>query len=454
MVGCFLRSDSRFCSPVILHQTMLPVTRITLPNGLLVLLKEIHTAPVISHWIWYRVGSRDEVPGITGISHWVEHMQFKGTPQFPAGVLDRAISRDGGHWNAMTHFDWTTYYETLPADKIDLALRLEADRMMHSVFDPAEVESERTVIISERQGHENEPMFRLGEEVQAAAFRVHSYHHEIIGDTDDLRSIRHEDLTSHYRSYYHPGNAVLAIAGDFETEAMLERIRELYSDNIPGDMPRRSTRTEPPQSGERRVIVEGPGDTTYLQLAYHAPAAADADFMPTMALDSLLSGPGNLNMFGEGISNRTSRLYRALVEGELAVSLHGGVHATIDPFLHVFTAIPRPDKEPKSVIAAVDAEIARLQDDPPSADELARAVKQARALFAYGSERISNQAYWLGFSEMIASYDWYTGYLERLETVTPEDVQRMAQTYLRPQNRVVGIYLPDGSIIEADAEES
>ena len=133
------------------------ITRVKLANGMLVLLKEIRTAPLISHWVWYRVGSRDEVPGVTGISHWVEHMQFKGTPAFPPQYLDKAISRDGGYWNAMTYIDWTTYYETMPSDKIDLALRLEADRMVNSSYDPEEVASERTVIISERLGSENSP---------------------------------------------------------------------------------------------------------------------------------------------------------------------------------------------------------------------------------------------------------------------------------------------------------
>ena len=175
------------------------ITRIHLSNGLLVLLKEIHTAPIISHWIWYRVGSRNEIPGYTGISHWVEHMQFKGTPQFPAGVLDREISRQGGYWNAFTHLDWTTYFETLPVDKIDLALRLEADRMTNSLFTEEDVASERTVIISERQGNENEPLFRLSEEVQAAAFRVSPYHHEVIGDMVDLYHIQRDDLYQHYR---------------------------------------------------------------------------------------------------------------------------------------------------------------------------------------------------------------------------------------------------------------
>src|SRR5882672_7717632 len=191
------------------------LTQVTLANGLKVLLKEIHTAPIISSWLWYRVGSKDEVPGRTGISHWVEHMQFKGTPQFPANILDKAVSREGGSWNAFTYMDWTTYYETMPADKIDLALRLEADRMANSSFDVEEVESERTVIMAEREGSENEPLSLLGEAVQQAAFRIHSYHHEVIGDMADLRSMTRDDLYGHYRSYYVPNNAVLAVAGDF-----------------------------------------------------------------------------------------------------------------------------------------------------------------------------------------------------------------------------------------------
>jgi zinc protease len=162
-------------------------------------------------------------------------------------------------------------------------------------------------------------------------------------------------------------------------------------------------------------------------------------------LDSLLSGPGNLNMFGGGLSNKTSRLYRSLVEKELAVTVSGGLQATIDPYLHGIVAIVHPQHSPDEVIAAVEDEIHRLQNDLPAPDELARAVKQARALFAYGSESITNQAFWLGFSEMFASYDWFLEYLERLASVTPEDVQRAAQTYLRRQNRVLGIYLPDGA---------
>jgi zinc protease len=418
------------------------VTKVKLSNGLSILLKEMHTAPIISHWVWYRVGSRDEVAGITGITHWVEHMQFKGTPQFPGNVMDRVISRLGGAWNAFTYLDWTTYFETMPADQIDLALKLEADRMTASLFDPAEVASERTVIISERQGNENEPLFRLSEEVQAAAFRVHSYHHEVIGDLADLQTIQREDLYRHYRTYYAPNNAVLVVAGDFRTEQMLARIRELYEPIGEGGLPPRKIRPEPEQSGERSVIVEGPGETTYVQAAYRAPQASHPDFFPYTVLDSLLTGPSSLNMFGGGISNKTSRLYRALVDQELAVSVYGGIQATLDPFLYTITMTIHPNSTEEKALAAMQQEIQRLQDDPPPADELARAVKQARALFAYGSESISNQGFWLGFAEMFSGYEWFENYLDNLAAVTPQDVQRIAQTYLRPQKRILGIYKP------------
>jgi zinc protease len=418
------------------------LTKLTLPNGLLVILKEIHTAPIISHWIWYRVGSRDEKPGNTGVSHWIEHMLFKGTPQFSASVLEKTISRDGGFWNAMTYLDWTTCFETMPADKIDLALRLEADRMKNCLFDPAEVEAERTVIISERQGYENEPMFRLSEEIQSIAFRIHPYHHEVVGDLVDIQSMNRDDLYHHYRTYYNPNNAVLSIAGDFDIQHILERVKQIYEPLEPGPQPYRLNRPEPLQNGERRVTLEGPGDTTYLQIAYHIPASTHPDFLALTVLDSLLTGPSNLNIFGGGISNKTSRLYLALVERELAVSVQGGLHATLDPFLHVITCIVHSQHTAEEVLSAIDAEIHRLQDDPPPQLEVSRAVKQARALFAYGSESVTNQAFWLGFSEMFADLDWFLNCLENLSKVTPQDVQRAARTYLIPQNRIYGVYLP------------
>ncbi len=417
-------------------------TKLQLSNGLTVLLKEIHTAPITSLWLWYRVGSRNEIPGVTGVSHWAEHMQFKGTERFPAEVLDKAVAREGGYRNALTFLDWTTYFETLPADKIDLALELEADRMYNSLFTEEDVELERTVIISERQGHENEPMFLLTEEVHAAAFRVHSYHHEVIGDLIDLQTMQREDLYNHYRTYYVPGNAILTVAGDFTVEDMLARIQELYEPLPDGSLPELRMRPEPAQSGERIINVEGPGETTYVQVVYHAPAASDPDFFPYLVTDSLLTGPSSLNVFGGGISNKTSRLYKALIEGELAVSIHGGLTATIDPYLHTIVATVHPESTAERVVLTLDDEINRLQDSPPPQDEVDRAVKQARALFAYGSESITNQAFWMGYSEIFDTYDWFLNYLDRLAEVTPEEVQRIAQTYMKPGNRVRGVYHP------------
>jgi zinc protease len=425
-----------------------------LSNGLTVHLKEIHTAPLISHWVWYRIGSRDEIPGKSGVSHWVEHMQFKGTPVFPASVLDKAISREGGSWNAFTYLDWTAYYETLPAEKIDLALRLESDRMVNCLYEAQEVESERTVILSEREGSENEPLFRLGEAVQSACFQTHPYRNEIIGSTADLHALTRDDLYNHYRSNYHPANAILAVAGDFETRAMLARIEELYGAIPAGPAPQRAVLVEAPPAAEQRLEVNGPGKTTYLQLSYRAPAACEPDFFAFSVLDSLLTGPSSLNMFGGGgVSNKTSRLYRLLVETELAISASGGLQATLDPFLYdtIMTVHPRSSTE--AVLAAYDAEIQRLQETAVPEAEVARAIKQARALFAYGSENITNQAFWLGYAEMFDRYDWFTGYLDRLAGVSAADVQRAAQKYLRPEQRVVGVYRPSGEEVELEEEE-
>ncbi|MBW6465382.1 MAG: insulinase family protein [Brevefilum sp.] len=418
---------------------------ITLSNGLSIHLKEIHTAPIISTWVWYRVGSRNETPGKTGISHWVEHMQFKGTQAFPAGILDREISRVGGVWNALTHLDWTTYFETLPAHIFDISLSLEADRMINSQFDGLEVERERTVIISEREGNENQPLFLLGEAVQNKAFSQHPYQHEVIGEKEDLHTITRDDLYHHYRRFYQPANAVLAIAGDFETQSMLERINQIFGEIPPGESVKQKLPLEPPQTGEKSVHVTGPGETSYMQIAYHAPSASNPDFFTLTVLDSLLTGPSSLNMFGSGgTSNKTSRLYRALVEGEISVSCQGVLQATLDPYLYSINLTVHPFHTPEEVLNAVDQEIQRVLDSPVTSAEIERAIKQAKALFAFSSENISNQAFWLGYAEMFDSYDWFENYVDHLAQVTPEKVLEIARTYLHPNNRVVGFYTPEG----------
>ena len=412
------------------------ITQVTLKNGMKVMLKEIHTAPIISSWVWYRVGSRDEPTGKTGISHWTEHMQFKGTKKFPANVLDKSISREGGRWNASTSRDSTRYFETMPADKIDLALRLEADRMKNSIFDEKEVASERTVIISEREGLENEPTFRLSEAIQQTAFHVHPYHHEIIGDMADLRTITRDDLYNHYRQYYVPNNAILTIAGDFQTKSMLKRIEELFAPIPKGKTPPRLIRPEPDPKGEVRLNVSGPGETTFIQVAYRFPHAAHPDYFPLQVLDSLLGG-------ASGLSYKTSRLYRSLVDKEYAVDVSSWPEATIDPFLYRIIITNHPKRKVETTLAALDAEIQKLQEKRVSKDEITRAVKQARAVFAYGSENITNQAFWMGYAEIFSSYQWFTNHLANLAKVTPQDIQRVAQQYFQPKNRVIGVYTPD-----------
>jgi zinc protease len=369
-------------------------------------------------------------------------MQFKGTEQFPANVLDKSISREGGTWNAFTYIDWTAYFETMPADKIDLALRLEADRMSNSRFISEEVASERTVIISEREGSENEPLFLLGEAVQQTAFRIHPYHHEVIGDMADLRAMTRADLYSHYRTFYIPNNAVMAVAGDFDTQSMLGRIKELFEPISGGSEPSRLARPEPVQNGEVRLSVEGPGTTSYVQVCYRFPEASHPDFFPLTVLDSLLAGPSNLNMFSGGISNKTSRLYRALVDKEYVVSVHGGAQATIDPFMYTITMTIHPRRKPEEALAALDREIQRVKEEKVTKEEITRAIKQARALFAYGSENITNQGFWLGYAEMFADYKWFETYLDKLSGVTAKDIQRVANEYFKLQSRVVGTYIP------------
>jgi zinc protease len=417
----------------------------TLSNGLTVVLRESRRVPVTTFWVWYRVGSRNEVPGITGIAHWAEHMLFKGSQAFPKGEIDKQIGRNGGVMNGFTWLDFTTFFETLPADRIDLGLRIESDRMANALFDPQEVAVERTVIISERQGAENEPTFLLNEEVGAAAFRVHPYHHETIGDMCDLESISQADLWRHYQTHYGPNNAIAVAVGDFETPKMLARIDSLFGSLDPRSNPVPVNRPEPPQRGERRVELEGPGSTAYLQVAYHAPAASEPDFFPMAVLTTILTGASGMNLMGGSPPNRSSRLYRTLVESGLAANVSGSLSPTLDPYLYSISATVRAGRGQEEVEAALDAEIERVLAEPISASQLETAVKQTKAQFAYSSESVTSQGFWLGCSAVVADTEWFDSFLERLEAVTEDDVHRVANTYLAPRNRTVGQYVPLGA---------
>ena len=380
------------------------IKKVVLDNGLTVVLREMHHAPVASFWAWYRVGSRNEVPGITGVSHWVEHMLFKGTPAYPQGEFDRLVSREGGAFNGMTWLDFTTYFESLPSDRIDLALRVEADRMQNAVFDPDETNLERTVIISERQGNENNPGFLLGEALQAAAFQASSYHHSVIGWQHDLETMTRDQLFGHYKTYYVPNNAVISVAGDFQADEMLARIQELFGSIPRGrDVPAPAGK-EPAQRGERRVVVEGPGTTSYVELCFHAPAATHPDYFPLVVLDSVLGGAKGMSLFSGGAPNRSSRLYKALVDTGLAADADCSISSTIDPFLFSFSSTVREGHTAQEVEDAYQREIDRVIEEPVTADELAKAIKQTRAQFAYSSESVTDQGYWLGFQRIVGRH--------------------------------------------------
>ncbi len=417
-----------------------------LDNGLTVILREMHHAPVASFWIWYRVGSRNERPGITGASHWVEHMMFKGSPQFPPGSLDRLVSREGGRWNAFTTNDFTAYYETLPADRIDLALRLESDRMVNAIMTDKEVESERTVIISERQMYENQPSFQLREELIAAAFRIHPYHHEVIGHQADLETISRDELYDHYQRHYRPGNAVVVVTGDFDSQDMMARIEKLFGPIPAGASIDLIPRSEPAQQRERRVTVNGPGETAYLTYAYRAPEGTHPDFYPLVLLNAAYAGGSSLGFFGGGTTNKSSRLYKTLVGTDLAAAVYGLVSPSIDPYLYIISAIARPNRLLDDIEAALDQELGRLVQEPVTGRELEKALKRAKAQFVMAGESVTGQAQMLGLAEMVAGdHRWYEKTLESLNNVTLEDIDRIRNKYLRKENRTVGRYYPAGN---------
>jgi len=261
-----------------------------LDNGLKILIQEIHIAPLASVWCWYKVGSRDEMPGCTGVSHWVEHMNFKGTTNIPREKVKGIIEEFGGSWNGYTWIDQTTYLETATRDALDRMLFIEAERMANGLYEPGECESERTVIISELEGGENDPDQLLEMEVNAAAFKAHPYGHPTIGWLSDLQRMTRDDLYSYYRRHYIPNNATLVVVGDVDADDVIRRANHHFGAIPPGAVPTRTLSVEPAQLGERRVVVEKEGTTAYLKVAYHAPAATGEGFFPLLLIDSVLTG--------------------------------------------------------------------------------------------------------------------------------------------------------------------
>jgi len=417
----------------------------TLDNGLRVILREVRERPLVGVWMWYRVGGRNELPGTTGVSHWVEHMLFKGGKRFGKGEITKEISRRGGALNAFTWIDCTAYFETLPAAEIDLSLAIESDRIYDTRFEPEEAEAERTVVISEREGSENYPEFWLREEVQAVAWREHPYRLGVIGPKSDLRAMTRENLYDHYKRYYMTNNATLVMVGDFSSAELLDKIHAEFDKHPAGPPPPKLQIEEQPQTGERRVSVSRPGPTSYVMLAYHAPQASHVDAAAMVVLSSLLGGASSPIAWGgaRGLG-RSSRLYRALIDGEIASSVSAGYELTVDPYLFAIDATLRNGVEPARAEAAITTEIARIQREGVPADELGRTKRQLHAQVVYSLEGVTNQGFALGFMDLVAgdAAAWET-FPAALQSVTPEDVQRVASTYLVDKQRTTGWFLPE-----------
>src|SRR5215469_10368884 len=336
-------------------------TQTTLDNGLKVILREVRERPLIGVWMWYRVGGRNELPGTTGVSHWVEHMLFKGGKRFGKGDITKEISRRGGALNAFTWIDCTAYYETLPSSEIDLALAIESDRIYDTRIEPEEAEAERTVVISEREGSENYPEFWLREEVQAAAWREHPYRLGVIGPKSDLRAMTRDDLYAHYKRYYMTNNASMVIVGDFSSEALLDKIHQAFDQHPAGPQPPQLGIEEQPQTGERRVKVHRPGPTHYVMLAWHAPRASDSDAAAMVVLSSVLGGASSPIAWGgaRGLG-RSSRLYRALIDGAIASSVSCGYELTLDPYLFAMDATLRNGVKAARAESAILGELEKI----------------------------------------------------------------------------------------------
>jgi len=416
----------------------------TLDNGLRVILREVRERPLVGVWVWYRVGGRNELPGTTGVSHWVEHMLFKGGKRFGKGEITREISRRGGALNAFTWIDCTAYFETLPSSELDLALAIESDRLYDTRIEPDEAEAERSVVISEREGSENYPEFWLREEVQSVVWREHPYRLGVIGPKSDLRAMTRDNLFEHYKRFYMTNNATLVIVGDFSSPQLLDKIHGEFDKLPTGQPPGPLNIEEQPQTGERRVTVRRPGPTHYVMLAYHAPEGSHADAAPMVVLSSVLAGASSPIAWGgaRGLG-RSSRLFRALVDGEIASSVSASYKLTLDPYRFTVDATLRSGVEPARAEAAILKELERIQREGVPEDELARTKRQLHAQVVYSLEGVTNQGFALGFMDLVArdAAAWQT-FPQALQQVTAADVQRVASTYLVEQQRTVGWFIP------------
>lgn len=404
-----------------------------LPNGLKVILLENHKAPLITFQVWYRVGSRNEEWGKTGLSHMLEHMMFKGTKKVGPEEFSRIIQENGGNDNAFTSRDNTAYFSNLSSDRAQVVIDLESDRMQNLVLREEDFRTERMVVIEERRLRtEDNPQAYLMEQMEAAAFQLQPYHWPTVGWMEDLIRFTLEDLKQYYRTYYNPGNAFLVVVGDFKKEDLLPRIEKAFGALPKGIPPNQKKDIDPQQIGERRLQVKKEAQLPYLVMGYHIPNLQSADSYVLEVIASLLS---------EG---KSSRLYQKLVQEKQFVLEADAENSLLsrDPGLFYISANPLPGKEVGEIEKVLNQEIERLQKELVGSRELEKAKNQMESSYIFGQDSLYFQAILLARHEIALNWKAMDDYLPSIRKVTPEDIQRVARQYLIPDNRTVGILIP------------
>src|SRR5947208_4816354 len=410
------------------------VRRTVLDNGLVVLTKEVHTSPIVTAMILYRVGSRNEELGQTGKSHFLEHMLFKGTERFKKGQIDLITLKNGGGNNAFTSHDFTAYYFNFASDRWDVALEIESDRIINCAFDPEEFEAEKKVVIEELKTGLDSPWGLLLQEQEAAAFKVHPYRNPIVVWLQDVERATVEEQQAYYRRYYHPNNAILVLAGDFETNEVLTKVERAFGSVPAGAPPPPMLLKEPPQRGERRLIVRWRSKVPRLAIAYHAPQIAHVDSYALQVLGVVLS---------EG---KASRFYQRLVEREQSVTFVSAEFGeSKDPTLFHVRAEARGDHSVEEIETSIYKELDSIVAGELSQHELDRAKHQIEAHFILSRERTLDQAILLGQIETLQGLDYIDSYLQRINAVTADDVAKVCSQYLSEDNRTVANLISDGS---------
>lgn len=439
----FILSFSLFHPASGLHAAK--IEKFTLENGLAVLLVEEHKAPVVTFQVWYKVGSRNEITGKTGLSHLLEHMMFKGTPRHGKGEFSRIVAKNGGTENAFTGNDYTAYFENFSSDRIELSIELESDRMQNLLMDPKEFQLEREVVKEERRTRtDDDPYSYLIENLYAVTFLVHPYHNPVIGWMSDLDRLTPEDALHYYKHYYIPNNATIVVVGDFDTGKLLPKIKEKFEKIPRGKEPVQSVSPEPKQLGERRTVVKREAQLPFVFLAYPTPNYKNPDNHALTVLSTLLS------------SGKSSRLYRSLVyDQQIALDAGGRYEGlTTDPELFYFYATARPGKGPEDLEKALNAEIGKLQTNPVTENELQKAKNQIEAQFIMGADSNFFQAMLIGSAETVgAGHQYISEFIDKIRKVTAADITRVAKKYLLNDTKNVGILLPTPpSEVPADAD--